>query len=229
MTDLTTTGLLTLWQLDTTMLGPLGQIFFFSSAEDFDTEIVWGGNRYVGLPMDASGFEMTTKGPPVQPSITLSNIYGAATELLMTYNGLIGAIVSRIQTLRRFLDDGATPDAHAWITWDTYVVAQKTSHTALAVVFKLAAKMDQQGTQLPRRLILRDICTHTYRYWDPNVGAFNYSKASCPYTGNFFSDANNNPGPPQLDACSRTIVGCSQRFGGGVLPARFFPGVGKVK
>jgi lambda family phage minor tail protein L len=229
MSDLELEGLITLYQLDTTMLGPQGQLFYFSSAEDLDTEIWWGGNRYVGLPMSASGFEASTKGAPAQPTITLSNIYGAANLLIDTYNGLVGAAVSRILTMRRFLDDGATPDANAWISWDTYVIAQKTSHNALAVIFKLATRMDQEGTQLPRRLILRDICTHAYRFWDANIGAFNYSLATCPYTGNWFSDANNDPGAPQQDMCSRTIIGCSQRFGGQVLPARFFPGVGKVK
>jgi lambda family phage minor tail protein L len=229
MSDLVLEGLITLYQLDTTMLGPQGQMFYFASAEDFDEQIQWGGNVYVALPMTVSGFERSTKGAPAQPMITLSNIYGAANTLLDTYNGLIGARVSRILTLSRFLDGGSTPDPNVWISWDTYVVAQKTSHNALAMIFKLATKMDQEGTQLPRRLILRDICTHAYRFWNPNIGGFDYRLATCPYTGNWFSDANNNPGAPQQDMCSRTIVGCSQRFGGQVLPARFFPGVGKVK
>jgi lambda family phage minor tail protein L len=228
--QLVTHGLITLFQLDTRPINPVaGQVFYFTSAEDFETVIIWGGQQYTALPMDATGFEMTTRGTIPQPSVTISNIFGAGNLLLDTYNGLLGALVTRILTLRRFLDDGSTPDPAAYITRDQFVVAQKMSHNAVAIVFKLAAKIDQEGTQLPRRLILRDICTHTYRFWNPNTGAFDYSKASCPYTGSFYSDINNTPcGPPQ-DQCSRSIAGCSQRFGGGVLPARFFPGVGRVK
>src|SRR5262249_29400939 len=58
--QLTTEGLITLYQLDTIRLG--GQMFYFTSAQDFDHEITWGGQPYVPLPMDAQGFEMNTKG-----------------------------------------------------------------------------------------------------------------------------------------------------------------------
>jgi len=227
MSQLVTEGVITLFQLDTRPLG--GPIHYFTSAEDLTTQILWGGELYVALPMEASGFEMTTRGAIPTPTIMISNLYGAGNLLLSTYKGLLGAKIIRILTLRRFLDDGSSPDANAYITRDVYVVSQKTTHNAVAIAFKLASAMDHEGTLLPRRLILRDICTHVYRIWNPAIGAFDYSKASCPYAGNWFSDANNTPGAPQQDQCSRTIVGCSQRFGGQVLPARFFPGVGRVK
>lgn len=231
MTDsqLVTQGLITLYQLDTRPISKDGRVFYFDSAADFETEIVWGGQAYSPLPMDATGFEMTTSGPIPQPNVTISNMFGAGNLLLMSYNGLVGAELIRILTLRRFLDDGSTPDPTAYITRDKFVVAQKTSHNALAIVFKLAARFDQEGTQLPRRQILRDVCTHVYRAWNPTLGVFDYSKASCPYSGGGAWDATNTPTDYAHDACSRTIVGCSLRFGGGLLPARFFPGVGKVK
>lgn len=228
MAQLTTTGLLTLWQLDTTML-PNGQWFYFSSATDFDTRIIWGGNEYSPIPMDASGFEMTSRGAIPTPTMKISNLYGAGNTLLEEYSGLMGAEVIRILTLRRFLDDGATPDPNAYITRDKFVVAQKTSHNAKQIEFKLSSRMDFEGTQLPRRQMLRDICSHAYRIWNPATGAFDYSRATCPYTGNGFWDPHDTPTGPQHDQCSRTFHGCSLRFGGGALPARFFPGIGRVK
>jgi lambda family phage minor tail protein L len=180
--------------------------------------------------MKAEGFEVTTKGAPPTPTVTVSNLYGAGNLLLDSYLGLIGSDFTRILTLRRFLDDGTTPDPNAMITREKFVVAQKTSHTAIEIVFRLATRMDQEGTKLPRRQILRDVCTHSYRYWDANIGALNYSKATCPYTGPGFWTPEDVPTSPLLDQCSRTIVGCTLRFPGGQpLPARFFPGVGKVK
>jgi lambda family phage minor tail protein L len=227
MTSLTTEGLITLWQLDTRSLG--GPVFYFTSATDFETQIYWGGQLYSPIPMDASGFELTTRGAIPQPSVTISNLYGAGNLLLDSYKGLVGADIVRILTLRRFLDDGETPDPAAYITRDRFVVAQKTSHTAVAIAFKLASRMDVEGTQLPRRQILRDVCTHTYRFLDPATGAFDYSLASCPYTGSDYFDTNNNPTDAAHDQCSRNLKGCQLRFPGQVLPARFFPGVGKVK
>lgn len=227
MSTLDTSGIITLYQLDTTMLG--GQWFYFTSAEYIDHAITWGGQEYAPLPMQATGFEMTTKGALPTPNIMVSNLYGAANLLLAEYKGLLGAHFIRIVTLARFLDDGATPDVNAFITRDHYVVAQKTSHNAISVTFKLAAQMDQEGVQLPRRQILRNICSHVYRAWAPASGAFDYSKASCPYTGGAFFDPRDNPTSPDHDACSRTLRGCQLRFGGQPLPARFFPSVGRVK
>jgi hypothetical protein len=122
--------LITLWQLDTTMM-PGGQWFFFCSATDFDHEIYYGGKRYQPIPMDATGFELTTRGTLPTPNLSISNIVGAGNMLVDSYNDLVGATLIRILTLRRFLDDGATPDGNARISRDSFVVAQKTSHNAL--------------------------------------------------------------------------------------------------
>lgn len=232
---LVTEGLITLFQLDTTMF-PNGQMFYFSSAEDAETEIVWGGNPYVAIPMDATGFEMNTSGTIPTPNVTISNLYGAANTLLDEFKGLLGAKLTRILTLRRFLDDGATPDPNAYITRDVFVVSQKISHNAVAIVFKLAAHIDQEGVMLPRRQVMRDYCSHVYRSWvqlDPNnpaVGHFDYSKATCPYTLGYYADAMDRPSPDYLDQCSRTRAGCTYRFRGGTpLPAHFFPGVGRIR
>jgi lambda family phage minor tail protein L len=151
-TQLVTQGLITLYQLDTTRQG--GPVFYFTSATDFDTDIFWGGQLYSPVPMKAEGFELTTKGAPPTPTATISNLYGAGNLLLDAYLGLIGSDFIRILTLRRFLDDGATPDPNAMITREKFVVAQKTSHNAIEIVFRLATRMDQEGTRLPRRQIL---------------------------------------------------------------------------
>lgn len=227
MSQLETQNKIVLFQLDTTMLG--GQVFYFQSAEDFATPIFLGGNQYMPLPMSASGFEMTTRGAIPTPTITISNLFGAANTLLTEYRGLLGAKVTRILTLRRFLDDGSTPDPNAFITKDAYTVAQKTSHNAIAIAFKLMAHMDQEGVQLPRRLVLRDYCQHVYRAYDPDTGDFNYSKVTCPYTGPNYFDVNNQPTNLANDMCSHDKNGCKLRFPGQVLPAWFFPGVGRIK
>jgi lambda family phage minor tail protein L len=179
--------------------------------------------------MKAEGFEMTTRGAIPMPSVTISNLFGAANSLLEEFSGLLGAKLTRILTLRRFLDDGSSPDPNAFITRDVFVVSQKISHNAMAIVFKLASAMDQQGVQVPRRQIMRDYCSHVYRVWNPALGAFDYSKATCPYTGGAYFDPLNNPTIAQLDQCSRDINGCKLRFGSAPLPAYFFPGVGRVK
>lgn len=228
--QLHTEGVITLFQLDTTMLG--GQMFYFQSMSDVDTDVFWDGNQYFPLPMQASGFEMTTRGAIPTPTVTISNLFGAANTLLKEYRGLLGAKLHRIVTLRRFLDDGTTPDPNAYITRDMYVVAQKTSHNAVAIAFKLSSKIDQEGIMLPLRLVMQNYCSHVYRIWDPVAGVFDYSKATCPYTaegdGKYLDIFNNYCGA-QDDMCSHDKEGCKRRFVGQVLPATFFPGVGRIK
>ena len=220
-----TASLITLYQLDLAKLG--GPIFYFASAGDINTDIVWGGQLYTALPMQAEGFEYTTRGAIPQPTVTMSNLFGAGNLLLDSYKGLVGADLIRILTLRRFLDDGTTPDPEAYITRDVFVVAQKTTHNAVVIAFKLAARIDQQGTQLPRRQIMRDVCSHLYRSWN-GVG-FDYSKATCPFVGGLAFDANDQPTTFDKDVCSRRLTGCKLRFGANPLPGRFFPGVGRIQ
>ena len=79
-----------------------------------------------------------------------------------------------------------------------------------------------------RRQILRDVCGHTYRVWTGS--GFDYSKATCPYSGGSLYDTLNRPTDYPHDQCSRDFTGCTLRFGRwSGLPAWFFPGVGKVK
>ena len=223
----TTLGLITLYQLDLAKLG--GPIYYFNSAENTTRLITWGGQQYTPLPMSADGFEWSTKGSPPQPTLKFSNLYGAGNALLDEYNGLIGADLIRIVTLERFLDDGSTPDPNAYLLRDIYTVAQKTSHTAVLIAFKMMTRMDQQGSQIPRRLILRDTCTYVYRIWNATTGAFDYSKATCPYAGGGYFDINDIAVGPQQDQCSHTLTGCTLRYGQAPLPAQMFPAVGKVK
>jgi lambda family phage minor tail protein L len=228
MSPFVVNGKITLFQLDTTELG--GDVLYFTSAADFEEDIFWGGERYVAIPMDAVGFEYNTTGTIPQPTVTISNLFGAANNLLGAYRGLIGAQLVRIVTLTKYLDNGETPDPTAYISSDTFVIAQKMSQNAAAIAFKLASKIDQEGIKIPKRLILRDVCSRTYRVWDEEGQAFNYSKATCPYSGSLYYNENDQPVvDPASDVCSRTMTGCVDRFGSLPLPGYFFPGVGKVK
>lgn len=207
-----------------------GEILYFASATDDEREIYWGGNHYVGLPIDATGFEMTSKGAPPQPNVTISNIFGAGNTLEREFHGLVGAEMTRYVTLERFLDDGETPDPLAFINKDVYVVAQKMSHNIASMVYKLATRIDVEGAMIPRRQIFRDTCTHTYRAWNAKTNSFDYSIATCPYTDETrFFNILNLPTDAPNDICSRNFGGCKARFTQNRIPGRFFPGVAKVR
>ena len=72
-------------------------------------DIVWAGNTYIKMPIQAEGFSFN-KGQLPRPTLTVSNALGTITSILLnvnkvtTGNDLTGATVTRIRTLARYLD-----------------------------------------------------------------------------------------------------------------------------
>jgi lambda family phage minor tail protein L len=229
---LTPDALVELFQLD---LNPIGEptVYYFTkeplnSAGD---PIVFDGQAYYAVDMESEGWEFTGTGPFPQPTIRISNVFGFLSGALAAANDLIGATLTRTRTYAKFLDSGSDPDPDATFPLDVYTVFQKKSHNLVYIEFILAALVDQQGLTLPKRKILRDTCTHTYRVW--NGTSFDYSKCTCPYTGSDMFTKNDVATTDQSkDECSRELTGCNHRFrsiGDGVLPTRAFPGVVRTK
>ena len=72
-------------------------------------DIIWAGNSYIKMPIQAEGFAFR-KGQLPRPTLTVSNALGTITAILLnvnqvtTGNDLTGATVTRIRTLARYLD-----------------------------------------------------------------------------------------------------------------------------
>ena len=72
-------------------------------------DIIWAGNQYLKMPIQAEGFAFR-KGQLPRPTLTISNALGTITAILLnvnevtTGNDLTGATVTRIRTLARYLD-----------------------------------------------------------------------------------------------------------------------------
>ena len=71
--------------------------------------IIWDGNTYIAIPMEAEGFKYANGQLP-RPTLTISNVTNVITAILLNVNqvtpgnDLTGAIVKRRTTLARFLD-----------------------------------------------------------------------------------------------------------------------------
>lgn len=100
-------------ELDSTIHGSQTQMtwrFHNGTSENLDQEasdsnIIFAGNEYTRMPIQATGFEYNAKQLP-RPSLTVSNIFGTITTILLTLTGgLEGAKVTRIRTLERYIDD----------------------------------------------------------------------------------------------------------------------------
>ncbi len=143
-----------------------------------NNDIIWAGDTYIKLPIQAEGFAFQ-KGQLPRPTLTISNTLGTITAILLnvnkvtTGNDLTGATVTRIRTLARYLDANnfpnntnplGTPDPTAEFPQEIYKIDRKSAENREVVSFELAAVFDLAGIRSPKRQ-----CTRTEF---PSIGTF---------------------------------------------------------
>lgn len=196
--------------------GPIGgtDIFsFHAGTNGVNAPIVWQGVTYQPFPIQADGFDKTTRGTLPRPRLRIANVTGILSALVIDFDDLVGAKVTRRRTFARYLDGQPTADPTQELTSDVYYVEKKLSETKASIEFELASAIDLQGFQLPSRDIVANMCTSDYR------------GPECGYTGVIYFNVRNQPeGSLALDVCSKTVTGCKARFASsGVLPFGGFP------
>ena len=143
--------------------------FHAGSSLNSNGEIVWAGNSYQRFPVEANGFAFQ-KGQLPRPTLTVSNVLGTITSILLTVNqtttgnDLTGATVTRIRTLAKFIDavnfaggvnPYGTPDPNAEFPQEIYTIDRKSQETREVVTFELAAPIDMAGVRVPKRQCTR--------------------------------------------------------------------------
>jgi lambda family phage minor tail protein L len=184
--------------------------------------ITWNGNSYTRLPIQAEGFDYTNTGTLPRPTLTVANLDGTITTLLLLVNAttagndLGGATVKRIRTLKKYLDGEAAADPHAKFPDEIWYVDRKANESRDSVSFELASKFDLPGVMLPKRQIIANICQWKYR------------STECGYTGSNYWDANDNVvATLAQDQCGKRLGSCKLRFGETAeLPFGSFPSAG---
>lgn len=192
--------------------------------------VSFGGEIFAPHPIKTDGWELTTTGSLPRPTFQVANVSNAFTALVEEADDLHGAILTRIRTYDRYLDDGAEPDGNSHKPLDIYQLAQKTAHDEDVIAWQCSALMDQEDVALPGRIVTRDYCTHDVRYWDAVAGEFVYTNATCPYVG-APKDINGLPCAPEDEVFSKRLQTCCKaRFGANAeLPTRAFPGVARIR
>lgn len=216
-----------MFRLDTTSIG--GAIYYFCQAAEAGTGLTYGGVYYTPVDVQFSGFEMTAQGGLPTPKVKIANTNGVFQNVVNTFGDLIGCKIQRIRTFAQYLDGQPQADASAFFGPDMFRIERKSSENPIFIEWELSASIDNEGKIIPGRVVVRDTCLWRYRAYSVATGAFDYSKAQCPYTGAAY-DINNQPtGDYTKDACARTLSACKTRFGSNnPLPIGSFPGVNRV-
>ena len=154
--------------------------------------------------------------------MTVANLAGTVTTLLLLVNAttagndLGGAKVTRIRTLKKYLDGETGADPYAKFPDEIWFIDRKASESRDVVSFELASKFDLAGIMIPRRQLIANICQWQYR------------STECSYTGSNYFDVNDNSvGVLAEDRCGKRLSSCKLRFGDvAELPFGSFPSSG---
>lgn len=202
-----------------------GLFYFHSGTNEIKDDIIWQGQAYQPLPVQASGFEYDgTKFP--RPKLQLANAQGVFSTLVRQHNDLIGSKIIRKRTTARYLDAvnfvGGNPNANPseYLPDEIFYITRKTQENRILIEFELGSSLDLQGVVLPKRQVIANICP------------FKYRGDECGYTGGPVADEYGNPVTTlALDKCSKLVdTGCKLRFGAnGELPFGGFPGAALVE
>lgn len=144
--------------------GDAGDVFYFTNQlKEDDSRIQWKGNFYDALPIISAGYERNTTGQIAQPTLTVANIFGTFTEIIDSYDDLVGAKITRRRTFAKYLDGEPLADTLQEFPVDIFYIERKTQETALTITWQLGSVMDLEGLQLPRRVITQNHCLWRYR------------------------------------------------------------------
>lgn len=200
-----------------------GATYFHAGTNEFHTDVVWQGQKYLSLPLAVEGFDVSAKGELPRPKISIANVQGLFSGLIRMYDDLIGAKLTRKRTFARYLDavnfknGNPTADPNVQFPDDIWYFDLKKQETKYSISWELASAFDLQGVKLPRRQIIQNYCQWKYR------------GGECGYTGGYF-DINDKPCYEQeKDVCAKKLSSCKVRFKSinefnVVLPFGGFPG-----
>lgn len=160
--------------------GSSEQYYFYNGVNKKDTpgSIIFNGNAYTGIAIEAEGFEFKGDGTLPRPTVRVSNVMGSMSALLLGVNvfnfgnDLNGAKFTRIRTLSRFLDaanweDGINPyggpDAGETMPEEVFYVDRKVNENRDFVEFELVSSFDLTNVKAPRRQVLSNLCQWEYK------------------------------------------------------------------
>ncbi|SPA17261.1 phage minor tail protein L [Cupriavidus taiwanensis] len=212
-----------LFEVDATAQGETS-VFHFTPADNYGMPVIWKGVSYAPFPIQASGFEWRGSGTLPTPTLAVSNVFSLMGAAARAHQDYIGARVTRIRTMKKYLDaanfPNGNPSANPNMEFprEVWFVNRRSGETKDLIQFELAAAWDVQGVQIPRRVVIQNLCP--WRYRGPE----------CTYAGPPVADIYDNPTTdPAKDDCAKHIKSCQYRFGNGDLPYGAFPGIGLMR
>ncbi|MFU8927582.1 phage minor tail protein L [Acinetobacter puyangensis] len=202
----------TTWTADTSLISA-DKIFDIGDEKFWFRDIIWRGQIFKPIPIQATGFERRTDGKASTPTLSVANnidgVQGAVAAYCLRFDDFAGAKLKVIKTLAKYLDaenfSAGNPSARDESEIQIAYVEQKTSSNDDAVVFELSNPVDFEGKKIPLRQIT-NLC-----HW---ACANGYRGEECGYTGAAMFTIKDEPtDDPSQDRCPGRMRSCRKRFG----------------
>jgi len=230
---------ITLYEIDLTQWNQ-GYVRLYLGDEGAQS-VSFDGNVYSPWPLKTSGWKQGGTTLP-RPLWGVANVNRVFTPFVQSCDGFRRAPFKRIQTYAVYLDflaDGTTPnpdaDGNQHEPIDYYEVNRISLEGEIegveVIQWELRTPIDRPNSKIPRIVLIRENCQHTYRTYNAATDSFNYEKVSCPYAGTDYFDVEGNVVTAKSeDRCGFFLRNCKDRFGqNAVLPFLAFPGLERVR
>ncbi len=188
ISNLSPSSLIQLFQIDIGFLADERQLdidqqsrlfCFHNNTKLGTTDIYFQGIRYVLAPIQAQGFELSSRGTLPTPTLSMTvNDNGISSLALLkneirSFGDIIGAKVIRKRTFAKFLDSQTypqgnvpldfDPNPHIEFPQDIYFINRKIRENKLSIEYELNSILDLEGIKLPKRPIIARTCPFAYR------------------------------------------------------------------
>ena len=193
--------------------GLIGKLFDVGDEKVWQRNIIWQGQTFEPMAIQASGLEMRTDGKASAPTLSMANningIQGAVSAYCLQFDDFAGAKLKVIRTTAKYLDaenfSAGNLNASNEAKEQLWYIEQKTSENAQTVSFELSNPIDFEGQKIPIRQIT-SMC-----HWCMMGG---YRGEECGYTGAaMFTEKDEPTDDPSLDKCGGRIKSCTLHFG----------------
>lgn len=208
-----------LYIIDLNPIGPAIVYRYYPGVDANYGVITYQGLPYNPWPISIEGIEKQGTGPQNRPTLTVSNVTKAISIAIAPYQDIVGAKITRITTLAKYLDNGSSPDPAAFHT-EVYYIDRKRGENKTNVQFELSTPLDFLNKKLPGRVIIGSTCPWVYKS----------SECSWPGTdpAKYFNSNGDAVGSQSEDNCGHRLSDCKKRFGDyAELPFGGFPSAGR--
>lgn len=161
-------------------------IYFHGGSNGLAKPIIFDGQEYIPIPVEADGFEVLGDQGLPRPKLRISNAGLYVSSLLRKYDNLNGAKIIRRRTFIKFLDDANFPnnknpwgeaDPNAKLGDEKFFISRKMMENKMMAEFELVSSLELENVNIPNREISARYCNWVYRGYGCRYGCKSVSLA----------------------------------------------------